>query len=152
LPTNANLPAVVNDKPPLLRFIALVYWALGIGLAIVDGTDPGPWFPRYQHTFDYPFGPVALVCVVISLETFALYGVLRWLPVPARWRWAAGTVLSAGAVTWLVFHMWLDAAGYAYTNLSYMLLVFVSLLIADLIMIIKTGLSRRTSAQPGNAA
>ena len=137
------------EAPPL-RIIALAYWALGVGLAILDGTDPGPWFPRYQHVFQYPFRSVALVSVLISIETMSLYATLRWLPVQARWRWTAATLLSAVLLVWLVMHLWLDAPGIAYTNLSYVLLVFVSLLLADLILIVRTWLPRSTKPQPRN--
>ena len=140
------------SNPPILRFIAVAFWAFGIGLAILGGTVPSPWFPRYTHSFSYPFGPVLSVCALISIETLVLYGILTRLPIRARWRWTIATLVSLGLLVWLASHLFSDMPGYAHTNLIYVFLLTSSLLLVDLGLIIAALGSRAPSSSPRNAA
>jgi hypothetical protein len=97
------------------RFLLLILWALAVGHALIGGTDPG--FRPLNPGFEYPWWPVARVCAVVTLESLALYAVLRWGPIRQRSRRAfAAAALAFALLGFEMLFQRTDQAGWAYTN------------------------------------
>ena len=132
---------------PRLRFLRHAAlpgaWLLFVGLALRSGRDPGYW-----HAFDpeltYPWRHVLAACALITVELFALTVILRPWSYRRSWRRASFALLAwLLPTTWELARGGTHQPGYAYANLSFVLLMLPALL---LLAIVSFGAARAREA------
>jgi hypothetical protein len=99
------------------RFLLLIVWALAVGHALIGGTEPafGP-----LTGFEYPWWPIARVCALVTVESLALYSVLRKAPLPRHSQRAfAAAALAFALLAFEMFFQSTDQAGWAYSNTAF---------------------------------
>ncbi len=70
--------------------------------------------------------------LVMSVEVFALYALLTWLPGSRAWRVLAALTMAIALLAYNLSQTGIDSPGYAIANGFLLYLVSVSLLAADI--------------------
>jgi hypothetical protein len=112
-----------------LRLLVVALWASGTVICLYDGTDPGFWL-WYNPPHSYPWIAVLKMTLKISAESAALCLLLTRLPIRRLGRRICVTLLLFSLLFFsAILGPVTDQPGWVYSNIEFLFLVNIVLLI-----------------------